>query len=101
MGLLAQPDVFQPKLFFGLSHRKARLPGDWARVANKMASRENSLRSRFIRWNRIFVVHRIFTFTEEQIGSSGRQPPNQLRSIQARRASGRFDCPVANNRATW
>jgi hypothetical protein len=62
MSLLAQPDVFQPKFFFGLSHPKARLPGDWARVPNKMPSRENTLRSRFTRWNRIFVVHRIFTF---------------------------------------
>jgi hypothetical protein len=61
MSLLAQLDVFQPKFFLNRSHRKASLPGDWARVPNKVPSRENSLRSRFIRWNRIVVVHRIFT----------------------------------------
>jgi hypothetical protein len=61
MSLLAQLDVFQPKFFLNRSHRKARLPGDWERVPNKKPSRENILWSRFIRWNRILVVHRIFT----------------------------------------
>src|ERR1039457_213272 len=61
MSLLAQLDVFQPKFFLSLSHRKATLPGDKARVPNKMRSRENSLWSRCIRRNPVLVIHRIFT----------------------------------------
>ena len=38
MGLLAQPDVFQPKFLPNLSHRKARLAEDWDRVPTKMSS---------------------------------------------------------------
>ena len=61
MSLLAQLDVFQPKFFLSLSHRKARLPGDKARGPNKMRSRENSLWSRCIRRNPVLIIHRIFT----------------------------------------
>ena len=61
MSLLAQLDVFQPKFFLSLSHWQARLPGDKARVPNKMRSRENSLWSRCIRRNPVLVIHRIFT----------------------------------------
>ena len=78
MSLLAQPDVFQPKFFFGLGHRKASLPGDWARVPNKMHSRENTLRSRFIRRNRILVVHRIFTSGNIQVAA-----PQQVNPVQS------------------
>src|ERR1039457_2472750 len=77
MSLLAQLDVFQPKFFLSLSHRKARLPGDKARVPNKMRSRENSLWSRCIRRNPVLVIHRIFTSYSRQtiVNNSVNQSP--------------------------
>ena len=61
MSLLTQLVVCQPKFLLSLSHWKARLPGDEARVPNKMRSPENSLWSRCRRRNPVLVIHRVLT----------------------------------------